>query len=435
MSIYNINGDEISTDINLDSGFIEALASDGDKVEIEWELGSISTSTGSNSSSEIRVRTKTYLGYDFLRYIFVHCPDGWKFSYRKYKAVKSPTFISSSDFLTGNQILTDVSGKLYRFVLAVKNDTAITPNDIPNDFYCVPVYLPVWSDSANGHSIEAYTTARNSPELVSEMLTVAYTYYNNRNETHSGTRNMVYDNSNTIFDHIDDIEYTNGIDCSTFVGLCLRGIPYNQTAYYTLVAKSGREYRANEEYSWSKNPFEYETFYNRTSGLKGPSRNTGQLAQWLISQRREVYKDEKLANVDVGDVVFWSRNTGNNPMNMYRFLHINHVALIVKKKRVLPYDSEKTYSVGDAVQYNDALYTCKTAISTAESWTSSHWTQQYSSWDYIKLPYYHLVMESTTGNPTIQTHILERSWDNPSNVTENNFNTLSLICRPDLGSL
>ena len=39
------------------------------------------------------------------------------------------------------------------------------------------------------------------------------------------------------------------------------------------------------------------------------------------------------------------------------------------------YDSTKTYDVGDYVIYNNDLYRCITAITTAEAWTAAHWTQ------------------------------------------------------------
>lgn len=39
------------------------------------------------------------------------------------------------------------------------------------------------------------------------------------------------------------------------------------------------------------------------------------------------------------------------------------------------YSSSSTYAVGDYVYYNGNLYICSTAITTAESWTSGHWTQ------------------------------------------------------------
>lgn len=38
------------------------------------------------------------------------------------------------------------------------------------------------------------------------------------------------------------------------------------------------------------------------------------------------------------------------------------------------YDSTATYAVGDYCIYDDKLYKCNTAISTAEAWNASHWT-------------------------------------------------------------
>lgn len=39
------------------------------------------------------------------------------------------------------------------------------------------------------------------------------------------------------------------------------------------------------------------------------------------------------------------------------------------------YDATKTYSVGELVWYDRKYYICTTAITTAEAWTSGHWTQ------------------------------------------------------------
>lgn len=39
------------------------------------------------------------------------------------------------------------------------------------------------------------------------------------------------------------------------------------------------------------------------------------------------------------------------------------------------YDDTSTYSVGDLCIYNNALYKCTTAITTAEAWNASHWAQ------------------------------------------------------------
>ena len=39
------------------------------------------------------------------------------------------------------------------------------------------------------------------------------------------------------------------------------------------------------------------------------------------------------------------------------------------------YDATHTYALGDIVIHSGKLYRCKTAITTAEAWTSSHWEQ------------------------------------------------------------
>ena len=39
------------------------------------------------------------------------------------------------------------------------------------------------------------------------------------------------------------------------------------------------------------------------------------------------------------------------------------------------YSSSATYAVGDICIYNNKLYRCNTAISTAEAWNSNHWTE------------------------------------------------------------
>ena len=39
------------------------------------------------------------------------------------------------------------------------------------------------------------------------------------------------------------------------------------------------------------------------------------------------------------------------------------------------YSDSSTYNVGDFVYYNNQIYVCNTAIGTAESWDSTHWTQ------------------------------------------------------------
>ena len=40
-----------------------------------------------------------------------------------------------------------------------------------------------------------------------------------------------------------------------------------------------------------------------------------------------------------------------------------------------PYDATSTYQVGEYCLYQNDVYRCTTAITTAEAWNSAHWTQ------------------------------------------------------------
>ena len=59
------------------------------------------------------------------------------------------------------------------------------------------------------------------------------------------------------------------------------------------------------------------------------------------------------------------------------------------------YSTSKTYAVGDYVMYSGQLYRCKTAITTAESWTASKWTAVAISDDVTELK---SAFNATTGD-------------------------------------
>lgn len=54
---------------------------------------------------------------------------------------------------------------------------------------------------------------------------------------------------------------------------------------------------------------------------------------------------------------------------------INTKGLLVDANIAPVYSTSATYAVGDYVYYNGDLYRCTTAITTAEAWTSGHWTK------------------------------------------------------------
>ena len=49
------------------------------------------------------------------------------------------------------------------------------------------------------------------------------------------------------------------------------------------------------------------------------------------------------------------------------------------------YASQNTYAVGEVVIYNNKLYRCTTAITTAEAWNSEHWEQVSVASDFVNL--------------------------------------------------
>lgn len=422
MSVYDINGNEVSSS-GISSPYFQLLAGNGDKATLVWQQGAINPTTGADTTNSTRIRTQKYSRFDFSRYLFVHCPDGFKARAAIYDATTStPVFDKITSFATGDQLLkTEQENLIYRFVLGKTDDSALSTSDLPSDFYVIPVYMSIWDAEASGKAVGPYTTARNNPDKIAEILAVAWTYRDNGSA-------MTYGQS-TCF---DNNTYVNTIDCSTFVGLCLRGIPYQDTPYYSHEDRPMDDYPANPSYTWSINPFDYKLAGEPTMRIRSASR----LAKWLINQRRQIPLDGKLANVEPGDIVFYSRlNSDGSPVNPHRFMYMTHVALVISKRRVTEYSSTATYAKGDLVQYNSALYEAKAAISTAEAWTSSHWTKLVDGWDISVVPYYHQTMESTTTTPTININYLEKQWDSPTVYTSSNINTLSLVCRPDLGSL
>lgn len=65
------------------------------------------------------------------------------------------------------------------------------------------------------------------------------------------------------------------------------------------------------------------------------------------------------------------------------------------------YDSTATYEIGDFCIYNNTLYRCTTAISTAEAWNSTHWTDTNIVDELNNLAIETGVLTSTSQNATL----------------------------------
>lgn len=242
----------------------------------------------------------------------------------------------------------------------------------------------------------ALTVKRNSDALVTEFLAVAQTYLNQTDIT--------YKDGDTIF---YKSTATNGIDCSTFVGLCLMGLEYQMTPYYTHQYTNPNNLVINPNYNWAIRPMSYQI--SRYIDGSNPTENVRlacQLGRWMESRGQKVPLTNGFADVRAGDIVFWGKKVSGTDEWSHPtwWEHINHVGIILSKE-----DAPNTYIDGNG---------------------------NTQTWDKSKYPYKHTIIDVGNTTPTCRTtHWLEEGQEDPTNVYVNNVNTVVMICRPDLGAL
>lgn len=251
----------------------------------------------------------------------------------------------------------------------------------------------IYADTVSGEQI---TVKRNSEELVNEFLTVAQTYLNQTSIT--------YRDGNTIF---YTSSATNGIDCSTYVGLCLMGYPFNETPYVTHNYIDPTAWVANDDYNWSICAMKYKiSRYIDGTNPTEMVRLACQLGRWMFERNQVVPLTDGFADVLPGDIVFYGRKVQGTDEYVHPtwWKHINHVGIILTKE-----DAPDTYVDGDGTTRN---------------------------WDKTKYPYKHTIIDVGNTTPTCRTtHWLEEGQEDSSKDYVNNVNTVCLICRPDLGAL
>lgn len=247
---------------------------------------------------------------------------------------------------------------------------------------------------------DVQTVKRNDESLVEEFLAVAQSYLNQTS--------IVYSDGGTIF-YQETV--TNGIDCSTFVGLCLMGYPFNKSPYYTRKFKKFDEWEANtEDYNWPVATMRY-TVSRFTDGHNPDERLrlACQFARWMTDRGQLVPMKDGFRDVEPGDVVFWGHKQASTGDWIHPdwYLHINHIGIVLTKE-----PAPDTYE-----------YTSGGSTITA-------------NWDKIKYPFKHQIIEVTAVTPPcINTHWLEEGQEDVNKIYVNNVNTVVAICRPDLGSL
>ena len=248
---------------------------------------------------------------------------------------------------------------------------------------------------------EQLTVKRNSEELVNQFLSVAQSYLNQNS--------IVYRDGNTIF-YKDTA--SDGIDCSTYVGLCLSGYPFNKTPYVTGNYIAPSAWKPNsDDYNWAVCPLQYTASrFENGSNAGEMVRLACQLGNWMSQRNQVVPMTNGFIDVQPGDIVFWghrSKSTGEW-LHPTWFKHINHVGIILSKE-----------DAPDTFEYVDGNGVTQTGI-----------------WNKAKYPYKHRIIEvSVVTPPCRDSGWLEQGQEDSTNIWVNNVNTVVLICRPDFGAL
>lgn len=87
-----------------------------------------------------------------------------------------------------------------------------------------------------------------------------------------------------------------------------------------------------------------------------------------------------MALISYTDKVAIEELSGVPDINKVKDTDMNEIKSVVNSMFTLlgldtdTYSSSSTYAVGDLVVYDNAIYECTTAITTAEAWNSAHWT-------------------------------------------------------------
>ena len=240
------------------------------------------------------------------------------------------------------------------------------------------------------------TVKRNNYSLVTEFLTVAQTYLNQSS--------IVYSDGNTIF---DTSSASNGIDCSTYVGLVMMGYPFNKSPYATGNYISPDAWVENStDYSWAIPTLNYKV--SRYADGHNPDerlRLACQFARWMYDRNQVVPLTNGFRDVLPGDIVFWGHKnstTGDWPNDW--FMHIGHIGIVLTKENA-------------PITFIDV-------------------NGNTQNWDKTKYPFKHTIIDVRGGTPPCSTnHWLEEGQEDATKIYVNNVNTIQLICRPDLGAL
>lgn len=197
--------------------------------------------------------------------------------------------------------------------------------------------------------------SKNGEIATSQLLRVAGTYYNARYTWNEAQQKYVptfqYAQEGTALDaNYSQYLGQNRIDCSTYIGLLLRGLTAQKSPYGPYVPEESQiavnpeeddDYSSastdsnivtpgkvpcnSRDYPWA---VELDNAREpRTTTTTSQVRTAAQLAQYLVENGCVIDQTDDFNSVEPGDIIFW--NTTKNGNN--RFMDISHVAMCYSK--------------------------------------------------------------------------------------------------------
>lgn len=141
--------------------------------------------------------------------------------------------------------------------------------------------------------------------VVNELIECALTYFDHNDELYYGN-NAALDDSMGVMD-----KTKKAIDCSTFVCLCLNGVPYEKSRY----ALGGGKENNISVYPWAENIYD--------TGENNYQRYANRIAKYFYETGRLFAPNPQFTNIRMGDLLFWERED----LNDGSFCKIGHVAI------------------------------------------------------------------------------------------------------------
>lgn len=321
----------------------------------------------------------------------VELPEGYYvekvYGYEVLTPAENAVFIASN--IKSGTIMTTKS-KYIRITIAREdgeNMTSAQTTALQNS-------VKVWK-----HIIPIYNYRKNPKDKVNELVAILRSYITANGDDTIFTYG--YDGILTTTNPSTTVEGQTRyeIDCSTYVGLALRGLEYENTSYYTHQWVSPTFWTENTNYDWSINLYDYENQGHDDLNTVTHVREAAAIGLFYVMRGATIPIDPHYANIEAGDLLFFARtdeNTGEY-IEKDRFMCINHVGICTRKVRI---------------------------SNSADGNRFEHWMAEVG----------HARTETIGGVTEFIPTVRERSLENWVDMSEhaNNINTLCLVCRPSL---